>query len=143
MTNWLRGVLGVSALAVLLSSAPVRAQDEGKTKFEVYQDRKSEWRWRFKAANGAILATHGDGYKAKADCLKGIESIKNNIGSKMKVEFYTDKKDQHRWRLKASNGNIMAVSSEGYKAKADAEKAFDTLKKEAKSAQVVEQKAEK
>ena len=29
-------------------------------KFEVYQDKKGEWRWRLKHANGNILATSSE-----------------------------------------------------------------------------------
>jgi len=45
-------------------------------KFELYTDRAGEWRWRLKHGNGNILATSSEGYKAKADALKGIESVK-------------------------------------------------------------------
>ena len=46
-------------------------------KFEVYADKRGEFRFRLKAANGQIVAV-GEGYKAKASCLKGIESIRKN-----------------------------------------------------------------
>lgn len=46
-------------------------------KFEVYLDKAGEYRFRLKARNGEIVAT-GEGYKAKAGCLNGIESIKKN-----------------------------------------------------------------
>jgi len=46
-------------------------------KFEVYQDKAGEYRFRLKAGNGEIIAT-GEGYKAKASCLNGIESIRKN-----------------------------------------------------------------
>ena len=46
-------------------------------KFEVYLDKKGEYRFRLKATNGQIIAT-GEGYKALAGCLNGIESIKKN-----------------------------------------------------------------
>ena len=46
-------------------------------KFEIYQDKKGEYRFRLKAGNGEIIAT-GEGYKQKASCLNGIESIKKN-----------------------------------------------------------------
>ncbi|MBQ4312825.1 MAG: YegP family protein, partial [Clostridia bacterium] len=36
-----------------------------------------EIRFRLKARNGEIIAT-GEGYRAKASCLKGIESIRRN-----------------------------------------------------------------
>ena len=46
-------------------------------KFEVYTDKAGEYRFRLKAKNGQIIAV-GEGYKAKASCLNGIESIKKN-----------------------------------------------------------------
>ncbi len=46
-------------------------------KYEVYNDKAGEVRFRLKAANGQIIAT-GESYKSKASCLKGIASIKNN-----------------------------------------------------------------
>ena len=46
-------------------------------KFEMYQDKAGEYRFRLKAKNGEIIAT-GESYKAKAGCLNGIDSIKRN-----------------------------------------------------------------
>ena len=50
---------------------------EKNPKFEVYKDKKGEFRFRLKAGNGEIIAT-GESYKAKAGCLNGIESIRKN-----------------------------------------------------------------
>ena len=49
-------------------------------KFEVYVDKAGEFRFRLKAKNGEIIAT-GEGYKAKASCLNGIESVRKNADS--------------------------------------------------------------
>ena len=46
-------------------------------KFEVYADKAGEFRFRLKARNGEIIAV-SEGYKAKASCLNGIESVKKN-----------------------------------------------------------------
>lgn len=46
-------------------------------KFEVYQDKRGEYRFRLKAGNGEVIAV-GEGYKSKDGCLNGIESIKKN-----------------------------------------------------------------
>ena len=46
-------------------------------KFEVYTDKAGEFRFRLKARNGEIIAT-GEGYKTKASCLNGVESIRKN-----------------------------------------------------------------
>lgn len=49
----------------------------GHPKFEMYQDRAGEYRFRLKARNGQIIAV-SEGYIAKAGCLNGIESVKRN-----------------------------------------------------------------
>ena len=46
-------------------------------KFEVYQDKKGQFRFRLKAGNGQVIAT-GEGYTTKKACLNGIESIRKN-----------------------------------------------------------------
>lgn len=46
-------------------------------KFEVYTDKAGEFRFRLKAKNGEIIAA-GEGYKTKASCLNGIDSIRRN-----------------------------------------------------------------
>ncbi len=46
-------------------------------KFEVYQDKAGEYRFRLKARNGEIVAV-GEGYKSKDGCLNGIASIGKN-----------------------------------------------------------------
>ncbi len=55
-------------------------------KFEVYKDKKGEYRFRMKAGNGEIIAS-GEGYTQKANCLKCIESIKKNAPDAAIVEL--------------------------------------------------------
>lgn len=45
--------------------------------------------------------------------------------SESRVEFYQDAKGEHRWRVKAANGETLAESSEGYLRKADAERGYE------------------
>jgi uncharacterized protein YegP (UPF0339 family) len=54
-------------------------------KFVQYKDKAGEYRWRLLANNGQIIATSGEGYKAKADCTHGIELIKRDA-AEAKVE---------------------------------------------------------
>jgi uncharacterized protein YegP (UPF0339 family) len=51
-------------------------------------------------------------------------------------EVFKDVKKEYRWRLKASNGKIIADSGEGYVAKADCEHGIELVKKEAASAKI-------
>ena len=46
-------------------------------KFEVYKDKKGEFRFRLKAKNGQIIAT-GEGYTKVDGCLKGVASVQKN-----------------------------------------------------------------
>jgi len=80
--------------ASVAKNAPVAALEdqtaegfatEKNPKFEVYTDKKGEFRFRLKATNGQIIAT-GEGYAAKAGCLKGIESIRKNAPDAAVVE---------------------------------------------------------
>lgn len=48
----------------------------GEYKFEIYEDASKEWRWRFKAPNGQIMATSGEGYTEKGDCRSALVRLK-------------------------------------------------------------------
>lgn len=126
-------VLTIGALTLAASAAAAEHM-----KFVLYKDKAGEFRWRLKATNGEILATSGQGYKAKADAKKAIAGIIEDVG-KREFDLYQDKAGEWRWRLKAKNGQIVAASSEGYKAKSDAEKAIQSIKDGAAAADTVEE----
>jgi uncharacterized protein YegP (UPF0339 family) len=46
-------------------------------KFEIFLDRKKQYRFRLKASNGEIIAA-SEGYETKAACIKGIKSIQKS-----------------------------------------------------------------
>ena len=49
-------------------------------KFEIYKDKKGEYRFRLKATNGEnILGS--EGYAQKSGCLNGIESVRKDADS--------------------------------------------------------------
>ncbi|MCA0384552.1 MAG: YegP family protein [Firmicutes bacterium] len=54
-------------------------------KFEMYVDKAGECRFRLKAKNGEIIL-ESEGYKTKANCLNGIESVKKNAPDALIVE---------------------------------------------------------
>lgn len=37
-------------------------------KLEFYRDRRKDYRWRLRAANGRLLANGGEGYRRRIDC---------------------------------------------------------------------------
>ncbi|MFY9712064.1 MAG: DUF1508 domain-containing protein [Microbacterium sp.] len=54
-----------------------------------------------------------------------------------KFELYTDKSGEYRFRLKAGNGEVIALSSEGYASKASALNGIESIRRNAES-EVVE-----
>ena len=58
---------------------------EKHPKFEVYEDKSGEYRFRLKATNGQVIAV-GEGYKTLANCLNGVESVKKNAPEAEVVE---------------------------------------------------------
>ncbi|WP_047523411.1 YegP family protein [Microbacterium sp. ZOR0019] len=54
-----------------------------------------------------------------------------------KFELYTDKSGEHRFRLKAGNGEVIA-SSEGYSSKSAALNGIESVRRNAPDAEVVE-----
>ena len=107
-----------------------------------------------KAGNGEVIAT-SEVYNSKDACLNGIASVKKNSvvaniedqtaevfesQKHPKFEIYIDKKGEYRFRLTATNGQIIAVG-EGYKAKAGCLNGIESVKKNAPDAEIVEAKA--
>jgi uncharacterized protein YegP (UPF0339 family) len=119
-------------------AAQTAAAQGGTLTFEIYQDRANEHRWRLKAANGQIIGTSGQGYKDKRDAKNAIDRIKADAATRLKFETYTDAAKEYRWRLKATNGQVIATSGQGYKDKRDSDHAIDVIKKGAKQAKVEE-----
>ncbi len=97
-------------------------------KFQLYKDATGKFRFRVVAENGQTVAS-SEAYQQYASCLKGINSVKKNSGSNVedltindrkvlnpKYQIYKDAAGKFRFRLKASNGEIIA-QSEGYETK--------------------------
>lgn len=56
------------------AAAPV----ESFGRFELFEDRAGEWRWRLVHRNGNVVATSGEGYTRKHNALKGLRSVMRN-----------------------------------------------------------------
>ena len=110
---------------------------------------KTGFVFNLKAGNGETIAT-SEVYTTEAACLKGVESVRKNAAdakledqtvaevaavTNPKFEMYTDKAGEFRFRLKARNGEIIAVS-EGYKAKASCLNGIDSVRRNAPDAAV-------
>ena len=101
------------------------------------------------AGNHEIIAT-SEVYKTESSCKKGIASVRRNapianLEDKTvepvvtarcpKFEVYTDKGDEFRFRLKATNGQIIAVS-EGYTSKSSCMNGIESVRKNAADADI-------
>ena len=115
----------------------------------VVKEVKTGFKVDLKAGNGEVIAT-SEVYTAEQSCLNGIESVrKNAVDAKLedqtvenfetvtnpKFEVYVDKAGEFRFRLKARNGEIIAVS-EGYKAKASCLNGIDSVRRNAPEAEI-------
>ena len=116
----------------------------------VVKEVKTGFKFDLKAGNGEVIAT-SEVYTAEQSCLNGIESVrKNAVDAKLedqtvenfetvtnpKFEVYVDKAGEFRFRLKARNGEIIAIS-EGYKAKASCLNGIDSVRRNAPDAEIV------
>ncbi len=48
--------------------------------FQIYEDKRGEWRWRLKAGNHQIIGGSGEGYTDKDHCKRMVENIRKNAG---------------------------------------------------------------
>ena len=116
---------------------------------------KSGTKFNLKARNGEIVAT-SEVYNTRASCLKGIESVRRNAPvaavedqtvegfekqKHPKFEIYQDKAGEYRFRLKARNGEIIAVS-EGYKAMTSCQNGIESVRKNAADSETVEEETQ-
>lgn len=75
--NGVESVRKNAPIAALEDQTAEGFEKQKNPKFEIYTDKAGEFRFRLKARNGEIIAT-SEGYKAKAGCLNGVESVRKN-----------------------------------------------------------------
>lgn len=105
-------------------------------KFEIYTDKREEFRFRLKAGNGQIILA-SQGYKAKESCLNGIESVRKNSQDDSKFERLVAKNGKPYFNLKATNGQVIG-NSEMYAAASGMENGIASVKKNAPDAEISE-----
>ena len=117
----------------------------------VVKEVKTGVKFNLVASNGQVIGV-SEIYTTEAACKKGIESVKKNALSPVqdttlevvpevkhpKFEVYTDKAGEFRFRLKASNGEVI-LASEGYKAKASCMNGIESVGKNAPEAEIVKE----
>ena len=117
----------------------------------VIRQTDTGYRFELKASNGETVAS-SEVYRTHAACVKGIESVvkcaakakfedltvEGRAVAHPKFELYEDKSGEFRFRLKARNGEIIAVS-EGYTTKASCENGIASVRKNAPEAALTEE----
>ena len=106
--------------------------------------------FNLKASNGQVIAT-SEVYNSDAACRNGIESVRKNapiapvenqtvegfqVEKHPKFEVYLDKAGEYRFRLKATNGQIIAVG-ESYTQLSSCLSGIESVKKNAPDAEIV------
>ncbi|MDR0261734.1 MAG: YegP family protein [Sphingobacterium sp.] len=105
-------------------------------KFEVKTRKNGEFQFNLKAGNGQVILS-SEGYTTKANCLKGIESVKKNAPDNNKFDRKTSTNGKHYFNLKATNGQIIGTS-EMYESASGMENGIESVKKNASDATVEE-----
>ena len=118
----------------------------------VIKNTKTGIKFDLKAGNGEVIAS-SQVYASAVSCKKGIESVVKNAAiaavedqtvegytaeKNPKFEIYADKAGEFRFRLKARNGQIIAVS-EGYTTMAKCKNGIASVKKNSVDAAVVKE----
>ena len=116
----------------------------------VIKQTPTGYNFHLKAGNGETIGA-SEVYTTIAACRNGVESViknaaKANVEDQTvenfetakcpKFEIYKDNAGEFRFRLKATNGQIIAVS-EGYKALASCLNGIESVKKNAVEAKIV------
>lgn len=105
-------------------------------KFEIYTDNAGEFRFRLKAANGEnILAS--EGYKQKASCENGIESVRKNCLDDSCYEIKETAAGKHMFNLKAANHQVVGTS-QSYASASGCKGGIESVKNNAPDAEVVD-----
>lgn len=88
----------------------MNADAERPAEFVVYADRIGEWRFRFICNEGFARLRGSEGYNAKVNAYKAIESVRRNALEPRRYEYKANSRGKHFFVLRARNGNILAVS---------------------------------
>ena len=118
-------------------------------RFEIKVAKNGDYMFNLYAPNGKVIAT-SETYFSLAACRCGIESVRKNAGVHTedqtspravtlpcpKYEIYLGREGKFRFRLRASNGEIICVS-QGYTVKESAKVCIASLAVNAPRAQTV------
>jgi len=106
-------------------------------KFECYKDKAGEFRFRLKAGNGEVILS-SEGYKAKASCMNGIESVQKNCSDPDCFDMKETDSGKFRFNLKSTNGQVIGTS-QNYTTAAGCDNGMQSVARSAKDAKIDDQ----
>ena len=105
-------------------------------KFECYKDKAGEFRFRLKAGNGETILS-SEGYKARASCDNGIESVRKNSANPDRFAAAQTDSGKFRFNLTATNGQVIGTS-QSYESESGCSNGMKSVASNAADATVVE-----
>lgn len=103
-------------------------------KFVLKRASNQQFHWTLVANNGETIG-QSETYTTKQGALNGIASCRSNAPYDARYDVFVGRDNQHYWRLKASNGQIVC-QSEGYVSRQGALNGVDACKRIAPSATI-------
>lgn len=94
-------------------------------KFQIFKGKDDKFYFRLYARNGQQII-NSQGYTSKANCKKGIESVKSNSGQMEHFEIKSAANDKFFFNLMATNKQVIA-SSQMYTSKSGCEKGIHSV----------------
>ena len=104
--------------------------------FEIFTDKKGEYRFRLKSSNGQTVLT-SEGYAAKAGAVNGIKSVQNNCEDDARFTRTSTKSGNFGFSLTAKNKQVIGTS-QTYKSAAGRDKGIAAVARAANGAKVVD-----
>jgi uncharacterized protein len=101
-------------------------------KFELYEDKGGQYRFRLRARNGQIILA-SEGYTSKSGCKNGIASVQNNAADDTRYRRETSSNGKHYFVLTAAN-NEPVGHSEMYERAQSRDKGIEAVKRVAPGA---------
>jgi len=135
-------------------AAQLRALRQSQARFELYEDKGGQYRWRLRHRNGNVIADGGEGVHPEAqrpegDAERATERPRRDRATRRKrdrpsrgrgvlragrgnpsqasFELYEDNAGEFRFRLRHDNGNVIADGGEGYTSRSGARTAIERI----------------
>ena len=105
-------------------------------KFVITTRKNGEFQFNLLATNGQVILT-SEGYKTKASCLNGVESVKKNAQTEARFNKKVASNGKPYFNLMATNGQIIG-SSQMYANETNMNNGIASVMKNAPEAVVVD-----